>query len=69
MLKGSEDILQFVEDKLGITAGNTTDDSLFTLNTVECQGICCNAPVMEIDKIFYKDITCEKMDKIIDSLE
>src|SRR3982751_3405705 len=40
MLNGSDGIIKYIEDKLGIKPGETTSDGLFTLKTVECLGAC-----------------------------
>ena len=53
MLNGSDDIVKYIHDKLGIKPGETTADGLFTLKTVECLGACGYAPMMQIGK-FYK---------------
>jgi NADH-quinone oxidoreductase subunit E len=65
-LMGSGDILSCLENKLGIKAGETTDDGLFTLGTVECLGACNEAPVMEIDCEYFMRLTPEKVDEILD---
>ena len=52
MLRGSDKILNYIEKKLGITTGNSSTDGLFTLNSVECLGACCGAPMLEVNKIF-----------------
>ena len=69
MLNGAKKIIAHAESKLGIKAGETTPDSKFTLRSVECQGACCGAPMLEVNKIFYENLTIEKVDQIIDSLE
>lgn len=65
-LMGSEDILSYLEKKLGIKSGETTEDGLFTLGTVECLGACSEAPVMEIDCEYFMRLTPEKVDEILD---
>ena len=40
MIKGSDDIIDYIREKLNINPGETTDDGLFTLKTVECLGAC-----------------------------
>jgi len=65
-LTGSRDILSYLEKKLGITIGETTDDKAFSLGAVECLGACSEAPVMEIDCEYFFHLTPEKVDQIID---
>ncbi|MCA6453735.1 MAG: NAD(P)H-dependent oxidoreductase subunit E, partial [Chitinophagaceae bacterium] len=45
MLRGSDDIVAYIGEKLGIKPGETTADGLFTLKTVECLGACGYAPM------------------------
>jgi NADH-quinone oxidoreductase subunit E len=65
---GAEDIQGLIENKLNIRDGQTTTDKLFTLKTVECLGACGNAPVMQINTVFYENLTEEKIDTIIAEL-
>jgi NADH-quinone oxidoreductase subunit E len=44
MINGSDEIVQYIYDKLGIKPGETTADGMFTLKTVECLGACGYAP-------------------------
>ena len=48
MLRGSEEIVEHLEKRLGIKLGETTADGKFTLREVECLAACVNAPVMQI---------------------
>jgi NADH-quinone oxidoreductase subunit E len=66
MLNGSDDIVKYIYDKLGIKPGETTNDGLFTLKTVECLGACGYAPMMQMGKTFREHLTSEKIDSIID---
>lgn len=66
MLNGSDDIVKYIYDKLGIKPGETTKDGLFTLKTVECLGACGYAPMMQMGKTFREHLTSEKIDSIID---
>lgn len=66
MLRGSDDIIAYIGEKLGIKPGETTADGLFTLKTVECLGACGYAPMMQLGKHFREHLTKEKVDQIID---
>jgi NADH-quinone oxidoreductase subunit E len=66
MLRGSDDIIHYLYEKLGIKPGETTKDGLFTLKTVECLGACGYAPMMQMGKTFREHLTKEKVDSIID---
>jgi len=66
MLNGSDDIVKYIYDKLGIRPGETTGDGLFTLKTVECLGACGYAPLMQLGKHYREHLTKEKIDAIVD---
>ncbi len=66
MLNGSDDIIDYIKQTLGIKTGETTTDGLFTLKTVECLGACGYAPMMQLGKTFREHLTKEKVDKIIE---
>ncbi len=67
-LRGSDEVLHACESKLGIKAGQTTEDGQFTVIEVECLGACVNAPMMQIGDDFYEDLTAETTGKILDAL-
>lgn len=66
MLNGSDQIIDYIKNKLGISVGETTADGMFTLKTVECLGACGYAPMMQLGKHYREHLTREKVDQIID---
>jgi NADH-quinone oxidoreductase subunit E len=66
MLKGSDDIIKYIFDKLGIRPGETTPDGMFTLKTVECLGACGYAPMMQLGDHYREHLTKEKIDAIVE---
>jgi NADH-quinone oxidoreductase subunit E len=66
MLNGSDQIIDYIKQKLGIGVGETTADGLFTLKTVECLGACGYAPMMQFGKFYKEHLTPEKIDRIIE---
>ena len=66
MLNGCEKIIQYISDKLGIKAGETTSDGMFTLKPAECLGACGYAPMMQLGKHYREHLTEEKVDAIIE---
>ena len=68
MLNGSDDIIDYIKEKLGISEGETTSDGLFTLKPAECLGACGYAPMMQLGKFFREHLTKEKVDQLIDEL-
>lgn len=66
MLKGSDDIIKYIGEKLGIKPGETTPDGMFTLKTVECLAACGYAPMMQMGNNYREHLTKEKVDAIIE---
>lgn len=66
MLNGSDNIIEYIKEKLGIGIGQTTEDGMFTLKTVECLGACGYAPMMQMGKFYKEHLTKEKVDMIIE---
>ena len=69
LLCNAEGIVSHLTEKLGIQMGETTPDGKHTLLEVECLGSCGTSPVMQINEDYYEDLTPEKVDRILDSLE
>ena len=70
MLLGSEQLLAYVKQKLGIKVGETTPDGLFTLSVVECLGSCGTAPVLQVNMDSYvENLDKDKMDRLLDELK
>ena len=65
MLNGSDDMIKYIYDKLGIKPGETSEDGMFTLKTVECLGACGYAPMMQMGKDYREHLTKEKVEEII----
>lgn len=66
MVRGSHEIIQYIEEKLGIKPGETTADGLFTLKPAECLGACGYAPMMQLGKHYREHLTKEKVDELIE---
>lgn len=66
---GYEDILDYMQEELGIKPGETTADDRFTLLPIPCLGACDGAPAIMIDETLYTNITAEKMSEIIQAYE
>ena len=67
-LLGSEDILTYLKEKLGLDVGEVSSDGKFSLTTVECLGSCGTAPVMQINDTYYENLTKDKVDEILGKL-
>ena len=66
MLRGSDEILDYIKEKLQIKEGETTADGLFTLKPAECLGACGYAPMMQLGKFYHENLTKQKVDEIIE---
>lgn len=66
MISGSDNILDYIKNKLQINVGETTPDGLFTLKTAECLGACGYAPMMQLGKHYREHLTPAKVDAIIE---
>ena len=67
-LLGADSLIGYLEETLGIKKGETTQDGLFTLISVECLGSCASAPMMQINDEYYENLTKEKVNRILDEL-
>jgi len=66
-VRGAPRILDGVKRKLGVESGHTTEDKLFTLETVNCLGSCALGPLVTVNEKYHGKVTSTKMDKILDS--
>lgn len=66
MINGSDQIIDYIKQRLDISVGETSADGMFTLKTVECLGACGYAPMMQLGKFYKEHLTREKVDAIID---
>jgi len=62
---GSQGLMQYLEEKLGVKAGETTPDGLVTLLPICCLGDCDHAPVMMVDDTTIRNLTPELIDGLI----
>ena len=69
VLRNGGKALAYLEQKLGISAGETTSDGLFTLQQCECLGACADAPVMLVnDRAMCSFMGNDKLDQLVDGL-
>jgi NADH-quinone oxidoreductase subunit E len=70
MLRGAQDIVAHVENRLGIKTGESTRDMrIFLKREEECLAACTGAPMMMVDHVFHESLTPEKVDQILDELQ
>ena len=65
-VRKSTEIIKTIRDELGLGKKNTTDDMLFTLETVSCLGACGLAPVLTVNEDVYGRLTVDDVDKILE---
>ena len=68
-LNGSDKLLEHTAKKLNIKVGETTFDEKFTLHREECLAACTEAPMMRVNDTYYGNLTEQRIDQIIDSLD
>ena len=70
MLRGAEDIVDHVENKLGIKIGESTKDGkIFLKQEEECIAACCGAPAMMVNHKYHENLTKKQVDEILDGLD
>lgn len=68
-IRGSSTLINGIERTLGIKPGETTEDMLFSFETVNCVGTCALAPVIVIDDKYYGGVTLERLQEIVDEIK
>ena len=68
-LNGCDKLLEHTAKKLKIRVGETTSDEKFTLHREECLAACTEAPMMRVNDTYYGNLTEQRIDEIIDSLD
>jgi NADH-quinone oxidoreductase subunit E len=69
MLRGSQEVVDHVEKKLGIKTGDSTPDGrIYLKREEECLAACTGAPMMMVDHVFHENLTPQSIDEILDEL-
>lgn len=68
-LLGGMKLQKQIEERLGITEGETTKDGRFTLISVECLGSCGTAPVVMVNDRYHENVTPQELDRLLSELE
>jgi len=70
MLRGADDLVAHVENKLGIKLGESTDDGrIYLKREEECLAACCGAPMMMVNHKYHENLTPDKVDEILGGLD
>jgi len=67
-VRGGKTVINGVRSALGIEDGKTTDDMMFTFETVACLGACALAPVMVVDNTYYGKATARRVQEILNRI-
>ncbi len=67
-LRGSEDVVSRITERLGIEPGETTPCGLFSLSKVECLGSCDTAPMLQMNNDYHEDLSIDDVDQLIEQL-
>jgi len=68
-LNGADALVDHMQNKCGIKAGETSADKKYTLMKVECLGSCGTAPVVQINNDYHEGLSIEKFDALLENLE
>ncbi|MDJ0882383.1 MAG: NADH-quinone oxidoreductase subunit NuoE [Gammaproteobacteria bacterium] len=70
MLMGSDSVVEYIENKLGIKVGESTEDGrIYLKQEEECLAACSAGPMMQVNHVYHEKLTPEKIDEILDGLE
>ena len=67
-LRGAQQILDRVREKTGCEGRKTSADERFTVEALECQGACCDAPMMVVDGIYHENLSLDQVDELLGGL-
>ncbi|OWY05466.1 MULTISPECIES: NADH-quinone oxidoreductase subunit E [Thioclava] len=68
MICGAEDLMKVCKEKIAPEPFQLSEDGKFSWEEVECLGACANAPMMQVGKDYYEDLTEESLAKLIDEM-
>jgi NADH-quinone oxidoreductase subunit E len=66
-VRGGRNVINSIESKLGVSAGETTPDLKYTFETIACLGACALAPVIVVDSKYYGKVTPKKAITILEN--
>ena len=70
MLRGADELVEHVENKLGLKLGESSEDGrVFLKREEECIAACCGAPAMMVNHKYFENLTVEMVDEILDGLD
>ena len=67
-LRGGDELLHHAEETLGVRAGGTTSDGMFTVEGYECQAACTEAPALQVNYRYFHEVSTADFDTLVDDL-
>ena len=67
-VRGGKKVIQAIQNRLGIEDGETTEDMMFSFETVACLGACALSPVMVVDRTYYGKITPRRVEEVLNRI-
>jgi len=67
-LRGADKVIEHLQNRLNIKVGETTNDGVYTIKTVECLAACGGAPMLEVDKQYHENLTEDRIDQILSDI-
>jgi NADH-quinone oxidoreductase subunit E len=67
-LNGGDELLHHAEETLGVRAGATTPDGMFTVEGYECQAACTEAPCLQVNYRYFHRVTTADFDQLVDDI-
>jgi NADH-quinone oxidoreductase subunit E len=68
-LRGASQLVERARAVTGAEVGGTSEDGRFTLETLECQGACCDAPMMVLDGEYHENLTPDELERILEGAQ
>lgn len=68
-LAGSDQLYDFLVDKLGIVNGETDREGRFSIQKVECLGSCGTGPVLQVNDVYYERVSRSRCDSLVEALK
>ncbi len=69
MVCGARGLTSYVKERLKVKASEVTADGLWSYEEVECLGSCGTAPMLQLNDVFFENLTAEKLGQLMDKIE
>ena len=69
MLRGADELIEHIENRIGCKVGENSADGNFTLKTVECLAACGMGPMLQVRETYYENLDPQKMDQLLEDLK